>query len=245
MKVKSLLFHFLRTVEWSLVASIGLATLASFYVAFHPSFWSWLLFVISFIFLYYHELGERAAYRYSYIALFLLLFSWLFRSDGTFFFALVFALCAGFGVALWLVLVRFLVHNKKRILSLLHIVLIYFAFLFATTTTIGITSAIVSSCIAGLLLSEECIRFDFPWKRRVFLISGAVSFILLESVLIIRSLPLDAVGEAGMLALIAVSIRNMVVAHFSGNLRRRYILEQTVAFVGLAILILMTGHWIV
>jgi len=244
MKVKSLLSHFPKTVEWSLVVNIGLAVLASFYVSFHQTFLSWFLFALLFVFIYYYELGERTIYIRSFLSIFLLLILWLSRSDETFLFGIIFTLCAGFGITLWLLLVRFLVRNKERTLSFLHTVLIYFAFLYATTS-FGSVSGIISACIAGVLLFEECTHLKFPWRKRILLISGAVSFFLFESVLIVRSLPLDVIGGAGILTLIAVSIRNMVVAHFSGNLHQRYILEQTIAFVGLSILILMTGHWIV
>ena len=243
MKVKNLLSHFPKTVEWSLVVNIGLAVLASFYVSFHQIFLSWFLFALLFVFIYYYELGERTTYVRSFFSLFLLLVLWAFRSDETFLFGIIFALGAGLGIALWFFLVRFLVRNKERTLSFFHTILIYFAFLYATTSS-GAISGIISACVTGILLFEDCTHLKFPWRKRILLISGAVSFFLFEGVLIIRSLPLDVIGGAGILTLIAVSIRNMVVAHFSGNLHQRYILEQTIAFVGLFIVILMTGHWI-
>lgn len=244
MKAKNLLSHFPKTVEWSLVVNTVIAICLALFVHVYGGVFSLIISALLFWILFYIETTERGVYIRSYLVYVVLLLTWAEYLDASIYSGIIFALCAGVGMVVWIGIVRFLFKRKELILSLFHTALVYGALLFSVVSS-GFISALFGAFVSGLLLYELCIQHQFPWKKRILLISAGTGFFIFEFILLVRALPLSAIAGAGVLSLLVLGVRDLVVAHCSGGLNRRYVLEQVILFAGVCILLFMTGRWVI
>lgn len=243
MKAKNLLSHFPRTVEWSLVVNTVIAVCLALFTHIHGGVFSFLFSGFVFWLLFYWETTERGVYKRSYLIYVLNVLIWSLYIDAGVYSSIIIGLYAGIGMAVWIGIVRFLFKKKELIVGLFHTALFY-SVLLLSVASLGISSALFGALASTLLIYELCLQHQFPWRKRALLVSSGVGFFVFESIFLVRMLPLGIVAGAGVLSLIVLGLRDLVIAHFSGALNRRYVLEQIIIFVGLSILLFMTGKWV-
>lgn len=244
MKVKSLLSHFQKIVEWSLVAKcavfVGLAT----YASINGGFLSWTIFTLYSFWFFYGENSERKSYKYSYILFVTLAFLYGTYIQESLFVTIIFSICALLFLIIWIGLARFIFKEKERVVDIYHSVLSFFTILFAVLFP-GMFSLVFAGIGVGILFFEYLHVHAFLWKSRIILVSFVLGFFVCQLLLITRMLSLHAVALTGVLTFITLLIKNLTVAHFSGNLSRGYIFQNITIFLLLCILLFATGRWVI
>lgn len=244
MKVKNLLSRFQKIVEWSLVAKCAVFVFLALFASLRGSIFAWGTFFVISVWFFYSENTERRAYKYSYTLFIVLVF--LYGSnikDSVFgdviFFVLICAL-----LAVWVGFTRFVFKEKEQIVDMYHCVLIFFIALFALLFP-GLLSAMGAGIGIGSIVYEYFLIHKFPWKQRMILASVASGFFVCELLLIAHALPLHEIALAGVVALLVVTIRNLLVGHFSGFLTREFLFQNISIFVLLCIVLFSTGKWVI
>lgn len=244
MKVKNLLSHFPKTVEWSLVAKCAAFVSLASYASINGGFLRWMIWILYTLWFFYSENSERKSYKYSYILFAVLIFLYGIHIQESFFAAVMFFISVLFLLVIWIGLTRFIFKEKEKTVDIYHSILSFFAIMFALLFP-GILSMMFAGIGVGILLFEYLHVYAFSWKSRIVLVSVVLGLFVCELLLITRMLSLHVVALTGVLTFITLVIKNLVVAHFSGTISKEYIFQNITIFVLLCILLFTTGRWVI
>jgi|GEM_PF-6640091 len=244
MKVKSLLSHFQKTVEWSLVAKCAGLVFLALFAFLRGGFFLWTTFFLVSLWFFYSENIERHSYKYSYSVYVALLFLYGINIKNSVFGDGVFFFLASLLLVLWVALVRFFFKKNEIVVDILHSLLIFFSFLFSFLFPTFL-SLFFASVSIGVLTFEYLSTHKFPWKPRIMFVSVVLGLFMYELLLIVQLLPLHVIVLAGITSLAVLVIRNLFVAHFSGTLTRHFLSQNILIFITVCIILFATGRWVI
>ncbi|MFA5870353.1 MAG: hypothetical protein WC842_00455 [Candidatus Paceibacterota bacterium] len=244
MKVKNLLFHFQKTVEWSLVAKCACLVFLALYVFVHGGMFSWFVWFIASLWFFYSENIERRSYKYSYGVYVILLFLYGINIKNSVFGDIIFFFLASFLLALWVGLIRFFFKENEIIMDVFHSILIFLSLLFSLLFP-TFFSIVFASISTGMLVYEHLSMRKFSWRPRMMLASIVLGLFMCELLLITQLLSLHVIALTGIMSLAVLVIRNLLVAHFSGTLTQHLLFQNIIIFITACIILFATGQWVI
>jgi hypothetical protein len=201
------------------------------------------IFVISVFWLYFSQLSERKRLRSSFIILFLMAFLILRLEEVNFgiflgetiFLSLLFYLLLG--------LDTFIFKNPKATYLFLNtglflIIFLFFCGLGGLNYFWGINFLLF---FIIFFLSKECFLRNSIHQPLFF--SLVITFLTLELFWVINLLPIGFVNSAIFLTIFVFLARDFILAYFSGQLNRRFIISQFLIFSFLGIIIFIFSKW--
>lgn len=133
--------------------------------------------------------------------------------------------------------------NSRVIYYLLNTILA----LIGSIAVFQISGSIWLSGLASFLLFSallfESLRFINITHIKPFIVSGIVGLIMSEITAISIFLPLNVLSFSAFLTLCFISLRSLLHDHFTGLFSVRKILEQTIVFLAVAIIIFSATIW--
>lgn len=213
---------------------------------YHSGLWSYLVFGVVALWVFFTESSERKQYKSSFFILVFLIFLLGFgigASDGTLS-SFIVIFCVGILFSLLLGIINPIFGDSRLIYGISSNLIIFSSIILLGSIKLNQSwFSGVSIFIISLLLLKENAKLEGMKAKQSLILSAIPAFLLMEFFWLSFFMPLNFLSQASLLVLFFLILRHLIEMRIKGELNARLALREAVILIVFILFIFMTSKW--